>query len=187
MRHYDLVVIGTGPAGQKAAIQAAKLGQSVAIVEKSNVVGGAQINTGTIPSKALREAALHLTGRNRVGLFGQQNSRSKREITISDLIGVANTVIRHEWATIRDQFDRNGIDLLWGAAHFEGPNLVQVSKDGDSELITAEKFMIAVGTRPAKPEDVPFNGTDIFCSDNILTMKELPKTCLLYTSDAADD
>jgi len=178
MRHYDLVVIGTGPAGQKAAIQAAKLGQSVAIIEKSKVVGGAQINTGTIPSKALREAALHLTGHNRVGLFGQ-GSRSKQNITISDLIGVANTVIRHEWETIRDQFDRNGIELLWGTAHFEGPNLVQISRDGETELVTADKFMIAVGTRPAKPDSIPFNKTDIFCSDDILTMTDLPKTMIV--------
>lgn len=178
MRHYDLVVIGTGPAGQKAAIQAAKLGQSVAIIEKSKVVGGAQINTGTIPSKALREAALHLTGHNRVGLFGQ-GSRSKQDITIADLIGVANTVIRHEWETIRDQFDRNGIELLWGAAHFEGPNLVQISRDGETELVTADKFMIAVGTRPAKPDNIPFNKTDIFCSDDILAMTELPKTMIV--------
>ncbi len=178
MRHYDLLIIGTGPAGQKAAIQAAKLGKTVAIVEKSPVVGGAQINTGTIPSKALREAALHLTGASRQGLFGQAG-RMKRDITIADLVGVANQVIRHEWETIRGQFERNHIELLWGTAHFEGPNLIQVVTDERTELITADKFLVAVGTRPAKPDDVPFNDIDVLCSDRFLAMQALPRTLIV--------
>ena len=89
MQHYDLIVIGTGPAGQKGAIQAAKLGKSVAIIEKNAVLGGAQINTGTVPSKALREAVLHLTGANRGGLFGE-NTRTKKQITINDLTAKRN-------------------------------------------------------------------------------------------------
>ncbi|MFW6061114.1 MAG: FAD-dependent oxidoreductase, partial [Phycisphaeraceae bacterium] len=96
MKHYDVVVIGTGPAGQKGAIQAAKLGKRVAIIEKNSVLGGAQINTGTIPSKALREAALHLTGRSRRGLFGE-SYRVKHQVTIADLISVSQQVMRHEW------------------------------------------------------------------------------------------
>src|SRR5262245_50534086 len=123
MKHYDMAVIGTGPGGQKAAIQAAKLGKRVAIIERANVVGGAAINTGTIPSKALREAALHLTGHSRRALFGA-NHRVKRDITIADLINVSQQVIRHELDVIRDAFDRNGIDLIWGTAHFEGPKLL---------------------------------------------------------------
>ena len=111
MRKYDCVVIGTGPAGQKGAIQAAKLGKSVAIIEKNTVLGGAQINTGTIPSKALREAALHLTGANKRGLFGQ-SYRVKHDIKSADLVGVSQHVIRHEWDVIRNQFERNNIDLL---------------------------------------------------------------------------
>src|SRR3982750_1845710 len=110
MRHFDCIVIGTGPAGQKAAIQAAKLGKSVAVIEKQNVLGGASINTGTIPSKALREAVLHLTGANKRGLFGE-TSRSKRQITISDLIYVSQQVIHQELAQIRDNFHRNNIEL----------------------------------------------------------------------------
>ncbi len=109
MKHYDCVVIGTGPAGQKAAIQAAKLGKRVAIIERNQVLGGAQINTGTIPSKALREAALHLTGAAKRGLLGQAY-RVKKDITIADLVSISQQVIRHEWETIRDQFERNGID-----------------------------------------------------------------------------
>ena len=179
MKHYDVVVIGTGPAGQKGAIQAAKLGKSVAIIEKSKVVGGAQINTGTVPSKALREAALHLTGATRRGLFGD-SGRVKKDITIADLVGVANQVIRHEWDTIRSQFDRNHIELIWGEAHFEGPNLLSIRHPDDTvEMITADKFLLAVGTRPAKPDHVPFNDRDVFCSDAFLHLGALPKTMIV--------
>jgi len=178
MKHYDLIVIGTGPAGQKGAIQAAKLGKRVAIIERAPVVGGAQINTGTIPSKALREAALHMTGANRRGLMGG-SSRPKKDIRISDLVAVADDVIRHERGVIRDQFDRNGIDLIWGTAHFEGPNLIQVERENDNELITADKFLVAVGTRPARPDNVPFNETDVFCSDAILGLNALPKSMIV--------
>src|SRR5215475_2768282 len=142
MRHYDVVIIGTGPAGQKAAIQAAKLGKRVAVVEKSSTVGGAQINTGTIPSKALREAAMHLTGRSQRGLFGE-SYRVRRDVTISDLIAVSRQVINHELEVIRDAFERNGVDLIWGHARFENPNLVQVTRADASERISADKFVIA--------------------------------------------
>jgi len=178
MKHYDCIIIGTGPAGQKAAIQAAKLGKSVAIIEKAKVVGGAQVNTGTIPSKALREAALHLTGNNRRGWAGR-SIRVKKDITIADLVSISDQVIRHEWEVIRDQFDRNGIDLIWGTAHFEGPNLIQVEREGDNEMLTADKFLVAVGTRPALPATVPFNDTDILSSDSFLKLGKLPKTMIV--------
>src|ERR1700755_1270038 len=122
MRHFDVVVIGTGPAGQKAAIQASKLGKSVAIIEKSNVLGGAAINTGTIPSKALREAVLHLTGVGKRGLFGE-SYRVKRNITIADLIYVSQQVVHHELDLIRDHFDRNNVELVWGSARFDEDNV----------------------------------------------------------------
>src|SRR5688572_10991737 len=125
MRHFDVVVIGTGPAGQKAAIQAAKLGKKVCIVEKENVLGGAAINTGTVPSKALREAVIHLTGVGRRELFGD-NSRIKRNITIADLIYVSQQVIHHELSLIRDHFDRNGVELIWGAARFDDPHILYI-------------------------------------------------------------
>ncbi|MCC5831189.1 MAG: Si-specific NAD(P)(+) transhydrogenase [Phycisphaeraceae bacterium] len=178
MNHYDLVVIGTGPSGQKAAIQGAKLGKRTAIIEKGSVLGGAQINTGTIPSKALREAAMHLTGTSRQGLFGE-SYRVKRTVTISDLVGVASQVIRHEWNTIRDQFDRNGIDLVWGEARFEGPNLLLVERPGGSEMLTADKFLLGVGTRPAKPENIPFNEASVFTSDTILQLQNLPRSMIV--------
>src|SRR5690606_25794388 len=153
--HYDCIVIGTGPAGQKGAIQAAKLGKKVAIIEKNAVLGGAQINTGTIPSKALREAVLHLTGAQQQGLFGS-NYTVKRNIPIADLVAVSHTVMRHEWDLIRNQFDRNGVELIWGTARFAGPNEVIVAHEDRQEHLTADRFLIAVGTRPARPADIPF-------------------------------
>src|SRR3954462_15022972 len=161
MKHYDLVVIGSGPAGQKAAIQAAKLGKRVVIMEKNPVLGGAGINTGTIPSKALREAVLYLTGANKRSLYGE-NFRPKRDITIEDLIYMSQQVIHNELAVIREQLDRNGVDLIWGAAHFEGPNLLQIQKQDNMEMITSDKFLIATGTRPATPTSVPFNVHTVF-------------------------
>jgi NAD(P) transhydrogenase len=178
MKHYDCVVIGTGPAGQKAAIQAAKLGKRVAIIERNKVLGGAQINTGTIPSKALREAALHMTGAGKRGLLGH-SYRVKKDITIADLVEISQQVIRHEWETISEQIDRNGIDLIWGTAHFEGPNLLQVVRNDEAEMITADKFMLGVGTRPARPENIPFNETSIFCSDQLLKLEDLPKSMIV--------
>ncbi len=178
MKHYDCVIIGTGPAGQKAAIQAAKFGKRVAIIERNRVLGGAQINTGTIPSKALREAALALTGNAKRGLLGHAY-RVKKDICIADLVAISQQVIRHEWETIRDQFERNGIDLIWGTAHFEGPNLVQVVRDDEMEMVTADKFMLGVGTRPARPGHIPFNETSVFCSDQLLKLEHLPKSMIV--------
>ncbi len=178
MKHYDCIVIGTGPSGQKGAIQAAKLGKKVAIIEKSKVLGGVQINTGTVPSKTLREAAVQLTGANRRGLFGEAY-RVKKDITIADLMGASQNVIRHEWDVIRDQFDRNRIDLIWGTAHFEGPNLLQVEREDESEMLTADKFLVSVGTRPARPKSVPFNGRTIMTSDELLKLDRLPKTMIV--------
>lgn len=178
MRHYDLAVIGTGPAGQKAAIQAAKLGKRVVAIEESDAIGGAQINTGTIPSKALREAAMHLSGRSKRGLFGE-SYRVKRDITIADLTAVSKQVIQHELAVVRDAFDRNGIDLVWGRATFLEPKLVVVTRPGETERISADRFVIAVGTKPAKPATVPFDGEQIFCTDDVLSMRHLPKNLIV--------
>ena len=178
MKHYDCIVIGTGPAGQKGAIQAAKLGKRVAIIEKNQVLGGAQINTGTIPSKALREAALHLTGANKQGLFGQ-SYRVKKHVAVADLVSFSQTVIRHEWNVIRNQFDRNGVELLWGTARFTGPNEIVVDGPDGEESLSADCFLVAVGTRPARPETVPFNGRTIFTSDEVLHLDHLPKSMMV--------
>lgn len=178
MRHYDVAIIGSGPAGQKAAVQAAKLGKRVCVIEKANVVGGVAVNTGTIPSKALREAVVQLTGATRRTLYGN-NHRIKRDITIGDLIAVSQQVIRNEWNTIRDAFDRNGVDLIWGAAHFEGPNLLVVQRPDDSEMVTADKFIIGVGTKPARPKSVPFVDQVVYCSDGLLKLDRIPKSLIV--------
>lgn len=178
MKHYDCVVIGTGPAGQKGAIQAAKLGKSVAIVEKNQVLGGAQINTGTIPSKALREAVLTLTGGRRGGSFGP-SGRAKKHVTIADLVSFSQRVIRHEWEIIRDQFDRNGVDLHWGHARFVSPHEIAIAGQDGDVMISADRFLLGVGTRPARPENVPFNGQTIFTSDAVMTLDHLPRTMII--------
>lgn len=178
MRHFDVAVIGTGPAGQKAAIQAAKLGKRVCIIEKENVLGGAAINTGTVPSKALREAVIHLTGVGRRSLFGDM-SRVKRNITIADLIYVSQQVIHHELALIRDHFDRNGVELVWGAARFDDENILYVDRADDFEAISAEKIIICTGTRPARPASVPFDGRTVFTSDELLKLERLPRTMIV--------
>lgn len=178
MRHFDCAIIGTGPAGRSAAIQAAKLGKRVCIIERNKVLGGVQVNTGTIPSKALREAVIHLTGAGKRGLFGE-SYRIKKDITLADLVSVSQTVIRHEWDLIRNQFERNNVELIWGHASFQGPHLLQVEREDQSELLTADRFLIGVGTRPAKPDHVPFNGEDIVTSDSLLTLETLPRTMIV--------
>ena len=178
MRHFDLAVIGTGPAGQKAAIQGAKLGKSVVLIEKNNTLGGAAINTGTVPSKALREAVLHLTGASKRGLFGE-SSRMKQKITIADLIYVSQQVIHHELALIRDQLDRNGVELIWGAARFDDENVIYVDRTDDFEAFSANYFVIATGTRPAMPASVPFDSQTVFTSDGLLKLETLPKTMIV--------
>jgi NAD(P) transhydrogenase len=178
MRHFDCIVIGSGPAGQKAAIQAAKLGKKVAIIEKNPVLGGASINTGTIPSKALREAVLHLTGANKRGLFGE-SYRVKHNITISDLIYVSQQVIHHELALIQDHFERNNVEMIFGSARFDEEVVLFVDREHDFEVLSADVFIIATGTRPARPASVPFDGKSIFTSDEILTLGNIPRTMIV--------
>jgi len=178
VKHYDIAVIGSGPAGQKAAIQAAKLGKSVCIIEKNPVLGGAGVNTGTIPSKALREAVIYLTGTNRRALYGD-NFRVKRDITLEDLIYVSQNVIHNERVVIREFLDRNAVDLLWGEAHFEGPNLLQIAQPDHTTMLTADKFIICTGTRPAMPSSIPFNEKTIFTSDGLLKLQTLPKSIIV--------
>lgn len=185
MRHYDLLVIGSGPAGQKAAIQAAKLGKRAAIVERNNWLGGVALNTGTIPSKALREAILHLTGAAKRGLFGER-ARDKHPVAIGDLISVSRQVIMHERELVMNQLQRNGVDVIEGHACFDSPNQLTVTvSDGEtekplrSERITADYFVVAIGTSPAKPANVPFEEDRVFTSDGLLSLDELPKSLIV--------
>lgn len=176
MRHFEVVVIGTGPAGQKAAVQAAKHGKRVAIVEKRVEIGGACLHTGTIPSKALREAVLELTGRRARANPDSMN----RKVTIDDLIYWSSRVIRTEMDVIRHQMQRNGIELITGEAVFEGtPHVVTINRPHSSEQLRADYFIIATGTRPARSTSFPFNDVDVVDSDGILNLKSLPKSMII--------
>lgn len=178
MRQYDIIVVGTGPAGQKAAIQSAKLRKSVAVVESAGYVGGAQVNTGTIPSKALREAVLHLTGRSMRSFYGE-NYRVKRNISFQDLTAVSGLVIQNEREIIRDAFDRNQVDVFHGHASFEDANTLKVQREFDYEKLKAKYIILATGTRPARPPTIPFDGKHIFTSDDILTLNHLPRNLIV--------
>lgn len=175
MREFELIVIGTGPAGQRAAVQAAKLGHKVAIIERRQVVGGVCINTGTIPSKTLREAVLYLTGFAQRGVYGQSYS-VKQNITAEDLHFRTQRVIEKEIDVIGAQMRRNGIEVLTGQGSFLGPNSIKVESATEVIEIHAEKILVAVGTRPSLPPDVMPDGKVILDSDQILHLKSIPKT-----------
>jgi NAD(P) transhydrogenase len=176
---YDLLVLGSGPGGQKAAIAGAKLGRRVGLVERRNMVGGVCINTGTIPSKTLREAVLYVTGLAQREFYGQ-SYRLKDEITVSDLLTRTHHVIGREIDVIRSQLTRNHVHMLVGTGRFEDPHTVIVASDEGSERkVTAEKVVIAVGTRPARPASVQFDGLTIVDSDQILCMEHLPATMVV--------
>ncbi|RMG30859.1 MAG: Si-specific NAD(P)(+) transhydrogenase [Gammaproteobacteria bacterium] len=179
MRHFDFLVIGSGPAGQRAAIQAAKLGCNVAIVERRPVVGGVSVHTGTIPSKTLREAALYLSGWDQRGVYGQ-NYRLKKKIGIEDLMKRLDITLHHEIEVMENQLMRNGITVIHGIASFTDPHTIEVERpDGTKEHYTADKFLIAVGSRPARPEGIPFDNETIIDSDGILNLKRLPRSMIV--------
>lgn len=174
MPNFDMFVIGTGPAGQRAAIQAAKLGKNVGICDRREVVGGVCINTGTIPSKTFREAVLYLTGFRQRGIYGAAY-RVKEDITIQDLLFRCDYVIKREIDVIRAQMRRNGVELIGGEASFTDPhNLVVRGAKGNFEVET-EYVVIATGTTPARPPGITVDGETVMTSDGILYLKELPR------------
>jgi NAD(P) transhydrogenase len=178
MPHYDLLVIGTGPAGQKAAIQAAKLGKKVGIIERKMVLGGVCINTGTIPSKSLREAVLYLSGFRQRNIYGGEY-RLKKTITIEDLAFRANHVIKHEIQIVRQQMARNRVDLFFGTGSFLDPHRLRIETTRDPLELTADFFVIAVGSEPARPPDIPFDDTSIIDTDKLLTLKHIPDSIVI--------
>jgi NAD(P) transhydrogenase len=179
MNHYDILVIGSGPAGQKAAIAAAKLGKRAAVVERTEMVGGVCINTGTIPSKTLREAVLYLTGMNQRDQYGQ-SYRLKDEITVSDLSARTQHVIGREIDVIRSQLSRNRVALIPGTAAFVDPHTVEVSDErGMRQNVSADHIVVAVGTKPARPDTVDFDGGTIVDSDQILSMDRVPASMVV--------
>ncbi|HUI73371.1 MAG TPA: Si-specific NAD(P)(+) transhydrogenase [Candidatus Acidoferrum sp.] len=178
MEKYDVIVIGSGPAGQRAAIQAAKFGKHVALVEKMEVIGGAAINTGTIPSKTMREAVLHLSGFHYQSIYGV-NYRVKEQITMADLSFRAQHVIKTEIDVTRAQLSRNGIEVLTGVASFTDPTHIRVVGSRGQGDYEAEKIILATGTKPAVSSLVPFNNRTIINSDQILQMPAIPKTMIV--------
>ncbi|OBS01300.1 NAD(P)(+) transhydrogenase [Mycobacterium gordonae] len=180
MREYDLVVIGSGPGGQKAAIAAAKLGKSVAIVERGRMVGGVCVNTGTIPSKTLREAVVYLTGMSQRELYGA-SYRVKDKITPADLLARTQHVISKQVDVVRSQLMRNRIDLVLGHGRFIDPHTVLVEEDAQGERVTVsgDYIVIATGTKPARPSGVEFDENRVLDSDGILDLRSLPASMVV--------
>ena len=176
MSSYDLIVIGSGPAGRRASVQAAKLGKSVLVIDRRGQVGGVSVHTGTIPSKTLRETVLNLSGFRERGFYGKAY-RVKKEISADDLRQRLRLTLDHEVETLDHQFARNQIQTLMGHARFIDAHTVEVLRpNGDRVRLTAPRFLIAVGTKPYRPADIPFDGETVIDSDQILTLKTLPKT-----------
>jgi NAD(P) transhydrogenase len=175
---YDLVVIGSGPAGQRAAIYGAKLGKKVALIEAREVVGGVCINTGTIPSKTMREAVLHLSGYNYKSIYGM-NYRVKERITMADLAFRVQHVIKTEIDVTDAQLSRNNVEVLTGTASFDDPTHVRVTNTRGQTVYEGKNVIIATGTKPASSPKVPINGTTIVNSDQVLNLANLPKTMII--------
>lgn len=175
-----MIVIGSGPGGQKAAIASAKLGKSVAIIERGQMLGGVCVQTGTIPSKTLREAVLYLTGMSQRELYGA-SYRVKEKITPADLLARTQHVIGKEVDVIRNQLMRNRIDLLTGHGRFIDPHTVEIEDPSRREKLTISgKFVvIATGTRPARPSGVEFDEDRVLDSDGILDLKSLPTSMVV--------
>jgi NAD(P) transhydrogenase len=178
MSEYDLVVIGSGPAGQRAAIQGAKSGKRVALIERREVIGGVCINTGTIPSKTMREAVLHLSGYNYQNIYGV-SYRVKEKITMADLAFRVQHVIKTEIDVTQAQLARNGIEVLTGIASFKDPSTVQIESVRGNSEVTGKKIVIATGTKPASSPRVPINARTIINSDQILDMPSIPRTLMV--------
>ncbi len=171
-----MLVIGSGPGGQRAAIQAAKLGKRVAIVEQQQILGGVTAHTGTIPSKTLREAVLYLCGWREKGFYGR-SYRVKADITADDLMQRLHTTIRQQIEIIRHQLTRNGVAVITGTASFLDPHTLRVVEQGSQEqLLKARHIVIATGTVPHRPDDIPFDDATIIDSDGILGIKAIPRT-----------
>ena len=171
---FDLLCLGSGPAGQRAAVQGAKFGRRTAIVEKRRILGGVCLDTGTIPSKTFREAVLATVGNGR--LDGQQGHVPEKRPTIDQLLSRVTEVVRRECDVIHRQLDRNDVTVFWGRAAFQDPHTVVVEVDSSRRTVTAENILIAVGSEPAAPPGVAPDGDIILTSDDVLEMKRLPKT-----------
>ena len=175
MQAFDLIVIGSGPAGRRAAVQAAKLKKSVLVVEKGRRVGGVCVHTGTIPSKTLRETVLNLSGWRERGFYGRAH-RNKQTITTEDLRRRLSITLDHEVEVLEHQFARNGVNWVRGEARFIDPLHIEVATETGLQRFTSPRFILAVGTEPYRPSHIPFDGDAILDPDEILDLKRLPRS-----------
>ncbi|MDG2030034.1 MAG: Si-specific NAD(P)(+) transhydrogenase [Phycisphaerales bacterium] len=169
---FDLVVLGSGPAGQRAAIQAAKIGRRVALVERMPSLGGVCILTGTIPSKTFREAVLATVGSDAFGLTSESTPRP----SMSDVLSRVQEVMISETRVIKNQLLRNNVEIIQGSGRFSGTHEISVLGRKGTQTLTADNILISVGTRPADPPDIPVDGTVILTSDEILAMEKIPSS-----------
>ena len=177
--HFDLVVIGAGPAGEKGAAQAAYFGKKVCVIERSPKPGGAAVNTGTIPSKTLRETALYFSGLRQRGMYGV-DLRVKHDITISDFMYRERAVVEATWQLIDENFKRHNITVIQGDAKFIGMNAVEVKRFGqEARAITGEAMLIATGSSPQQPTGVEVDGTIVVDSDSLLTLQKIPSRMIV--------
>ncbi|MDH3386388.1 MAG: Si-specific NAD(P)(+) transhydrogenase [Gammaproteobacteria bacterium] len=177
-----MIVIGSGPAGKRAAIQAAKIGKKVLLVEKNQIVGGVTVHTGTIPSKTLRETVLFLSGWRQRGIYGL-SYKVKDNITADDLKQRLMSTLNHEIEIIQHQLMRNNVEIEYGHARFSGEHSISVETyDGNFNEFSADYFVICVGTRTRRPENVPFDGDAIMDSDEILELNRIPRKMLVVGS-----
>ncbi|HEV2352482.1 MAG TPA: Si-specific NAD(P)(+) transhydrogenase [Terriglobia bacterium] len=179
MKKFDLVVIGSGPAGEKGAAQAAYFGKKVGLVERGRWVGGIFVNTGTIPSKCLREAALYYSGLLQRGLYGIDYSLQKG-LTVRDFMHRKDEVVSLERTKVFSNLLAHHVDVLQGSASFEDPHTIQVQlADGGTETLTADYILLATGSQPHRPPDIPFDDRLIFDSDTILAMDRIPASMVV--------
>lgn len=172
--HFDLCVIGSGPAGEKGAAQAAYFGKKVCLVERSPKPGGAAVNTGTLPSKTLRETALYFSGLRQHGLYGV-DYRVKSDITVGDFMFRERAVVESAWELIEQNLERHHIVSVQGQGRFAGPHALEVTRYKEvARTITADVFLLATGSRPSHPPEIPFDGRIVVDSDDVLSLTAIP-------------
>lgn len=172
MQNYDLIVIGTGPSGEKAAVKAAYFGHKVAIIEKEKVFGGAEVVTGTLPSKTLKETALYFSGKYEKGLFGVDRDLT-HEASVEDFMFRKNFVSDYAAKEINENLKRHGVDIYLGTASFQDPHTILIKGNKDS-VITGKYIIIATGSYPYHPTNIPFDGKRVHDSDTILQIRRFP-------------
>jgi NAD(P) transhydrogenase len=179
MNEYDLIVVGSGPAGRRAAIQAAKLDKKVLVIEQGRRVGGVSVHTGTIPSKTMRETALNLSGWRERGFYGKAY-RVKQEISAEDLRRRLLITLDHEVEVLEHQFARNRVQHMRGKASFVAPDTMQVLREDNETIhVVGKSILLAVGTRPFRPDYMPFDGKTVLDSDELLEIEQLPRSMVV--------